>query len=81
MALRCAEDNGAGALSRAEWHIDPHKIGVLGFSLRRASVGAISTHFFAKRLYPLSMPPTRKLPPGLCGGFYRTLCFPRGMGC
>jgi hypothetical protein len=27
---RCAEDGGAGALSRrAEWHIDPHRIGEL----------------------------------------------------
>jgi len=34
----------------AEWHIDPHKIGVLGFSAGGHLVAAISTHF-ADRLY------------------------------
>jgi acetyl esterase/lipase len=35
----------------AEWHIDPQKIGVLGFSAGGHMVAAISTHF-EKRLYP-----------------------------
>lgn len=35
----------------AEWHIDPHKIGVLGFSAGGHLVAATSTHF-DKRLYP-----------------------------
>jgi len=35
----------------AEWHIDPHKIGVLGFSAGGHMVAAMSTHF-AQRLYP-----------------------------
>lgn len=34
----------------AEWHIDPHKIGVLGFSAGGHLVAAMSTHF--KRVYP-----------------------------
>jgi acetyl esterase/lipase len=34
----------------AEWHIDPHKIGVLGFSAGGHMVTATSTHF-DKRLY------------------------------
>lgn len=34
----------------AEWHIDPHRIGVLGFSAGGHMVAAISTHF-EKRLY------------------------------
>jgi acetyl esterase/lipase len=34
----------------AEWHIDPHKIGVLGFSAGGHLVAAISTHF-KDRLY------------------------------
>jgi len=35
----------------AQWHIDPHKIGVLGFSAGGHMVAAISTHF-AQRSYP-----------------------------
>lgn len=35
----------------AKWHIDPHKIGVLGFSAGGHLVAAISTHF-DQRLYP-----------------------------
>jgi acetyl esterase/lipase len=35
----------------AEWHIDPHKIGVLGFSAGGHLVAAMSVHF-ARRLYP-----------------------------
>jgi acetyl esterase/lipase len=35
----------------AEWHIDPHKIGVLGFSAGGHMVAATSVHF-DKRLYP-----------------------------
>jgi len=34
----------------AEWHIDPHKIGVIGFSAGGHLVAAISTHF-DKRSY------------------------------
>src|SRR5262249_11745189 len=35
----------------AEWHINPHKIGVIGFSAGGHMVAATSTHF-DKRLYP-----------------------------
>src|SRR5467141_4162382 len=35
----------------AEWHIDPHKIGVLGFSAGGHMVAAMSTHF-EQRVYP-----------------------------
>ena len=35
----------------ADWHIDPHKIGVIGFSAGGHMVTAMSTHF-DKRLYP-----------------------------
>jgi acetyl esterase/lipase len=34
----------------AQWHVDPHKIGVLGFSAGGHMVAAISTHF-AQRAY------------------------------
>ena len=35
----------------AQWNVDPHRIGVLGFSAGGHMVAAISTHF-EKRLYP-----------------------------
>src|SRR6185295_5677329 len=35
----------------AQWHVDPQKIGVLGFSAGGHMVAAMSTHF-EKRLYP-----------------------------
>jgi acetyl esterase/lipase len=42
---------GLVRLNAAKWHIDPHKIGVLGFSAGGHLVAAISTKF-DKRLYP-----------------------------
>jgi acetyl esterase/lipase len=42
---------GLVRLHAAEWQIDPHKIGVIGFSAGGHMVAAISTHF-NKRLYP-----------------------------
>ncbi len=52
MALQDAQRTvGLVRLHAAEWHIDPHKIGVLGFSAGGHLSAAMSTHF-AKRLYP-----------------------------
>jgi acetyl esterase/lipase len=52
MALEDAQRTvGLVRLHAAEWHIDPHKIGVLGFSAGGHLVAAISTHF-KQRLYP-----------------------------
>jgi acetyl esterase/lipase len=42
---------GLARFHAAEWHIDPHKIGVLGFSAGGHLVTAMSVHF-EKRLYP-----------------------------
>jgi acetyl esterase/lipase len=42
---------GLVRLHAAEWHIDPHKIGVLGFSAGGHVVAGISTRF-EQRLYP-----------------------------
>jgi len=42
---------GLVRLHAAEWHIDPHKIGVIGFSAGGHMVAATSTHF-DKRSYP-----------------------------
>jgi acetyl esterase/lipase len=43
---------GSVRVHAAEWHIDPHKIGVLGFSAGGHLVAAMSTHF-EHRLYPV----------------------------
>jgi acetyl esterase/lipase len=52
MALEDAQRTmGLVRLHAAEWRIDPHKIGVLGFSSGGHLVAAMST-LFAKRLYP-----------------------------
>ena len=51
MALDDAQRTlGIVRLHAAEWHIDPHKVGVLGFSAGGHLVAAISTHF-EQRLY------------------------------
>jgi acetyl esterase/lipase len=42
---------GLVRLHAAEWHIDPHKVGVLGFSAGGHLTASISTHF-EQRLYP-----------------------------
>jgi acetyl esterase/lipase len=42
---------GMVRFNATQWHIDPHKIGVIGFSAGGHMVAAISTHF-EKRLYP-----------------------------
>src|SRR5579871_3340181 len=52
MALEDAQRTlGLVRFHAAEWHIDPHKIGVLGFSAGGHLVAAMSTHF-TRRLYP-----------------------------
>jgi acetyl esterase/lipase len=52
MALEDAQRTvGLVRFRAAEWHIDPHKIGVLGFSAGGHMVAAMSTHF-GHRLYP-----------------------------
>ncbi len=52
MALQDAQRAmGLIRLHAAEWHIDPHKVGVLGFSAGGHLSADISTHF-DKRLYP-----------------------------
>ena len=52
MALEDAQRTvGLVRFHAAEWQIDPHKIGVIGFSAGGHMVAAMSTHF-DKRLYP-----------------------------
>jgi acetyl esterase/lipase len=52
MALEDAQRTvGLVRFHAAEWHIDPHKIGVLGFSAGGHLVAAMSVHF-EQRLYP-----------------------------
>jgi len=53
MALEDAQRTvGLVRFHAAEWHVDPHKIGVLGFSAGGHLVAAMSAHF-EKRLYPV----------------------------
>jgi acetyl esterase/lipase len=52
MALEDAQRTvGLVRFHAAEWHIDPHKIGVLGFSAGGHLAAGMSTHF-KQRLYP-----------------------------
>jgi len=52
MALEDAQRTvGLVRFHAAEWHIDPHRIGVLGFSAGGHMAAAMSTHF-EHRLYP-----------------------------
>jgi len=52
MALEDAQRTvGLVRFHAAEWHVDPHKIGVLGFSAGGHLSATISNHF-EKRLYP-----------------------------
>jgi acetyl esterase/lipase len=54
MALEDAQRTmGLVRLHAAEWHIDPQKVGVLGFSAGGHLSAAISNHF-AQRLYPMA---------------------------
>ena len=51
MALEDAQRTvGLVRFNAAKWHIDPHKIGVLGFSAGGHLAAAISNHF-GKRIY------------------------------
>ena len=51
-ALQAAQRTiGLVRFQAAKWHIDPRKIGVLGFSAGGHMVAAVSTHF-EQRLYP-----------------------------
>ncbi len=57
-------------LHAAEWHIDPHKIGVLGFSAGGYLVAEISTNF-ARRLYkPVDAADTESCRPDFAVGVY-----------
>ena len=52
MALEDAQRTlGLVRFHAAQWHIDPHRIGILGFSAGGHVVAAMSTHF-GHRLYP-----------------------------
>jgi acetyl esterase/lipase len=52
MALEDAQRTlGLVRFHASEWHIDPHKVGVLGFSAGGHLVAAVSVHF-EQRLYP-----------------------------
>jgi len=55
----------------AEWHINPHKIGVIGFSAGGHLVTAMSTHF-EKRSYPVIDPADQES----CRPDFAIACYP-----
>ena len=55
-------------LHAEEWHIDPHKVGVLGFSAGGYLVAEISTDFDAPFVSAYRCSRQRNLPPGFRRG-------------
>jgi len=54
LALQDAQRTvGLVRLHAAEWHIDPHKVGVIGFSAGGHMVAALSTHFEKRSYQPV----------------------------
>ena len=71
MALEDAQRTvGLVRFHAAEWHIDPHKIGVLGFSAGGHLVAAMSTHFAQPFVSGCRWGRQGKLPPGFCGWLF-----------
>ncbi|HEX5422271.1 MAG TPA: alpha/beta hydrolase [Candidatus Acidoferrales bacterium] len=61
---------GLVRLHAAEWHIDPHKIGVLGFSAGGYLVAAISTHFDRRLYAPIDAADKESCRPDFAVGVY-----------
>ena len=59
---------GLVRLHAAEWHINPHKIGVLGFSAGGHLVAAMSVHFDRRVYAPVDAADKGELPSGFRGG-------------
>jgi len=54
----------------AEWHIDPHKVGVLGFSAGGHLVAAISNHFDRRLYAPVDAADKQSCRPDFAVGIY-----------
>lgn len=61
---------GLVRLHAAEWRIDPHKIGVLGFSAGGYLVAAISTHFDRRLYAPIDAADKESCRPDFAVGVY-----------
>jgi acetyl esterase/lipase len=61
---------GLVRLHAAQWHIDPHKIGVLGFSAGGHLVAAISTHFEERLYLPVDAADTESCRPDSAVALY-----------
>ena len=59
---------GLARFHAAEWHIDPHKIGVLGFSAGGYLAAEVSTQFKWRLYAPVDAADEEKLPAGFCSG-------------
>ena len=58
----------------AEWHIDPHKIGVLGFSAGGHLVAHISTHFRQRAYAPVDAADKESCRPDFAVAIYPGTC-------
>ena len=58
----------------AEWHIDPHKIGVLGFSAGGHLVAAVSTHFDRRVYTPVDAADRESCRPDFAVALYPGTC-------
>lgn len=61
---------GLVRLHAADWHIDPHKVGVLGFSAGGYVVAAISTHFDRRLYAPIDAADKESCRPDFAVGVY-----------
>ncbi len=84
MALEDAQRTvGLVRFHAAEWHIDPHKIGVLGFSAGGHLSAAMSTHFNDTFISGCRCRRQRELPSRFRSGYFSgpSVAFRGGMGC
>src|SRR5215831_15340229 len=71
MALEDAQRTiGFVRFHAAEWHVDPHKVGVLGFSAGGHLVAATSTHFDRRSYPPLDAADKESIRPDFAVALY-----------
>src|SRR5262245_894329 len=71
---------GLVRLHAAEWHIDPHKVGVLGFSAGGHMVATVSTHFDHRVYAPVDAADQESCRPDFAVALYPGHLFDYGVG-